>query len=144
MTKTYMINAWCQRPFIATIDIKADTPQQAIAIVRRQLGTLLGTAEEYNRGYKWDEFAAYDDNGNELLRVLDDQARLRKAAPLLLEALKDLLGDLPSVQEGICRHCGRDYDDIQSGDCPSDDCPSFHARAAIAKATTPAASAHQN
>jgi hypothetical protein len=47
----------------------------------------------------------------------------------LYEGLVDLLGDLPSVQDGVCHHCGRD-----SGDCPSDDCPSFKGRAAIAKA----------
>lgn len=88
MTKTYMINAWCMRPFIAAINIKADTPGEAIAIVRRQLGTLLDTAEEDNNKYPWDEFAAYDDNGQELQHVLDDEARLRDAAPDLLEALE--------------------------------------------------------
>jgi hypothetical protein len=88
MTKTYMINAWCIRPFIATIDIKSETPEDAIAIVRRQLGTLLDTAEECNGEYPWDEFAAYDDNGNELLHVFDAEACLREAAPELLEALE--------------------------------------------------------
>jgi hypothetical protein len=62
-------------------------------------------------------------------------ARLITAAPELLEALKDLLGDQPSVQHGQCVWCGRDYRDPQTGDCPSDDCPSSIARAAIAKAT---------
>jgi hypothetical protein len=52
----------------------------------------------------------------------------------LYEGLIDLLGDLPSVREHVCRHCGREYDDINRGDCPSDDCPSFKGRAAIAKA----------
>jgi len=54
----------------------------------------------------------------------------------LLVALEDLLGDSPSVQKGVCQHCGRAYDenDIWEGDCPSDDCPSFVARKAIAKA----------
>jgi hypothetical protein len=53
----------------------------------------------------------------------------------LLEALRDLLGDLTSVQGGVCQHCGRDYiGDFLEGDCPSDDCPSFMARAALAKA----------
>ena len=58
----------------------------------------------------------------------------------LREALIDLLGDRPGVQDGICQHCGRDYmPDIVEGDCPSDDCPSFQARAVIAKATGGAA-----
>jgi hypothetical protein len=65
----------------------------------------------------------------------DANRRLIAAAPELLEALKDLLGELPSVQSGVCQHCGREYDDIFSGECPSDDCPSFKARAAITEAT---------
>ena len=66
-------------------------------------------------------------------------AHLLAAAPDLLYALEDLLGDNPDVQGGVCRHCGRDYpgsdnDDMLTGDCPADDCPAYGARAAIAKA----------
>ena len=68
-------------------------------------------------------------------REVPARLRVMHAAPELLRALEDLLGDLPSVQGGVCQHCGREYQDIFSGDCPSDDCPSFKARAAIAKAT---------
>jgi hypothetical protein len=65
--------------------------------------------------------------------------RQRRAAAKMLAALKDLLGDRPSVQDFQCRRCGRDYHDIdefaiETGDCPSDDCPSYQARAAIAEA----------
>ena len=72
-------------------------------------------------------------------------ARLIAAAPKLLEALRDLLGDSPAVQGGDCQWCGREYGDpndpeitttVPDGDCPSDDCPSFLARAAIAEATS--------
>ena len=87
MTKTYLINAWCIRPFIAVIDIEAGTPQEAIAIARGRQDHLVDTAEECNSRYPWDEFAAYDDNGNELLHLLDDDAALRDAAPALLKAL---------------------------------------------------------
>jgi hypothetical protein len=31
----------------------------------------------------------------------------------------------PAVNaKGYCKHCGREYDDVQTGPCPSDDCPS--------------------
>jgi hypothetical protein len=64
----------------------------------------------------------------------------------LLAALKDLLGDQPSVQNFQCFRCGRDYRDIddlaiETGDCPSDDCPSYHARAVIAEAEAMAVTA---
>jgi hypothetical protein len=56
-------------------------------------------------------------------------------APELLEALRDLLGDRPDVQGGVCQTCGRDYiPEILEGPCPADDCPAYKARAAIAKA----------
>ena len=91
MTKTYLIHAWCLRPFIAYIDpVEAATPEEAIAIARRQPEKLLDAAEECNGDYPWDEFAAYDESGQEVLRVLDPEARLREAAPALAEALEDL------------------------------------------------------
>ena len=59
---------------------------------------------------------------------------LANAAPRLLASLKDLLGDRPCVQGGICQHCGRDYiGDMVEGDCPADDCPSYEARAISAR-----------
>ena len=63
--------------------------------------------------------------------------RLREAAPKLLAALRNLLGDLPPVRAGVCHCCGRDYrgeDPVPDGECPSDDCPDTIARAAIAEA----------
>lgn len=69
----------------------------------------------------------------------DDARKIARALNCfdeLLEALIDLLGDLPSIQFGICQHCGRSYDkeDIWAGDCPAEDCVSFKARVALAKA----------
>jgi len=87
MTTTYMIHAWCMRPFIATIDIEADTPDEAINKARMERQWLFDTAEECNGKYPWDEFAAYDEDGNELLLVCDSGACLRDAAPVLLEML---------------------------------------------------------
>ena len=87
MTNTYLIHAWCDRPFITRLfPVEAETPEAAIAVARRQQKQLLDAAEDCNRNYPWDEFAAYDEDGNELLYVLDDEARLRKAAPDLLTA----------------------------------------------------------
>ena len=81
---------------------------------------------------------------NTMQEAKEANARLIAAAPKLLEALRDLLGDSPAVQGGDCQWCGREYGDpndpeitttVPDGDCPSDDCPSFLARAAIAEAT---------
>jgi hypothetical protein len=87
MTTTYMIHAWCMRPFIATIDIEADTPEEAIKKARTERQWLYDTAAECNGRYPWDEFAAHDEDGNELLHVRDDGACLRDAATDLLKAL---------------------------------------------------------
>jgi hypothetical protein len=82
---------------------------------------------------------AGDEGSGQPVTIDFEPERQRQAAPKLLAALKDLLGDRPSVQDFRCIRCGRDYHDIdelaiETGDCPSDDCPSYHARAAIAEA----------
>lgn len=92
MTNSYLVHAWCDRPFITYLDpVEADTPEDAIAIARRQRRKLLDAAEECNGNYPWDEFAVYDEDGNELLHVLDDDARLEIAAPELLAACTSAL-----------------------------------------------------
>ena len=68
--------------------------------------------------------------------------RLRKAAPKLLEALRDLLGDRGDVQDsGLCVWCGRDYEGDVPEDfrCTAEDCPGHIARAVIAGAGVDAA-----
>ncbi len=63
------------------------------------------------------------------------ESRLAAAAPDLLAAVKDLLGQNQAVQNGVCQWCGRDYgDDPAEGDCPAEDCPSTMAWAAVFKA----------
>ena len=87
MTNSYLIHAWCVRPFISYLDpVEASTPEEAIAIARRQPDNLRNAAEDCNEDYLWEEFAAFDENGTEVLRVVDEPARLRNAAPELLAA----------------------------------------------------------
>jgi hypothetical protein len=91
MSKTYTFFAWCVRPFMATFDIEANSPEEALAIGRRNSPQRLDTAEPCNRRYPWDEFAVDDEYGNELLHVLDDDARRRAsahAATLLLDMIR--------------------------------------------------------
>ncbi len=88
MTKTYLIHAWCVRPFIACLDeVEADTPEQAIAIARNWPDQLIDSAEECSGEYPWDEFAAFDESGTELLHVQDAAIPLREVAPELLATL---------------------------------------------------------
>src|SRR5579871_2239579 len=61
--------------------------REAGRVAREQHGQLLDAAQECSSGYPWDEFAVYDDAGNELRYELDEPGRLRLAAPLLREAL---------------------------------------------------------
>ncbi len=101
MTNTYLIHAWCIRPFIAYLDsVQAATPEEAIAIARQQPQMLLDAAEECNGQYPWDEFAAYDQDGNELLHILDPEAQLRNAAALL-PALQFALKELATAAEDL-------------------------------------------
>jgi hypothetical protein len=76
-----------------------------------------------------------DDPRHQLAVWRTDEYRVQLAAPKLLEALQDVLGDRPSVQGGICQHCGRDYiSEFMEGDCDSDDCAGVKARIVIAQA----------
>ena len=87
--------------------------------------------------YHLNRFSSSTTGPNEEFHWQSDEYRLREAAPKLLAALRNLLGDLPPVRAGVCHCCGRDYrgeDPVPDGDCPSDDCPDTIARAAIAEA----------
>jgi hypothetical protein len=109
MTTTYLIHAWCMRSFIAYLDpVEAATPEEAIAIARGHPKRLIDTAEECNGQYPWDEFAAYDEEGNELLHVLDDGARLRDAAPRMQETLLYVAQMLADFKPDFLRQFGLD------------------------------------
>jgi hypothetical protein len=99
----YDVHAWCDRRFITVIDLDADTPGQALERARAQADRLLDAAEECDSNYPWDEFAVYDDSGNELDQVMDKPARLRVHAEDLLKALTklhDAAGDLDAAIDG--------------------------------------------
>lgn len=93
-----------------------------------------------HKGYKYDSVLCEDvspANGEYEHAVAN--ARLIASAPDLLEALVDLLGDVPDIdRQQQCIRCGRSYTgypDIQPGqNCPSNNCPGHAARAALAKA----------
>lgn len=73
-------------------------------------------------------------NGKTGAEHAEEIFRLFLAAPALLKACKDLLGDSPEITlAGTCRFCGRDYSHPKpkSSQCESDDCPAFLARDAI-------------
>jgi hypothetical protein len=119
--------------------IEAASPEAAAAIARDKPTDQADSIDDECDG---ETLAALvdvaGDEAHRHTRAIDfEPERQRKAARRLLAALKDLLGDRPSVQDFQCIRCGRDYrayDELETGDCPSDDCPSYHARVAIAEA----------
>lgn len=109
MTHTYLIHAWCVRPFLTFLDpVEAATPEEAIAIARQKPAKLLDAAEECDDQYPWDEFAAYDEHGVELLRLLVPTARLRDATPILLETLTYVAQVLADFKPDFLRRLGLD------------------------------------
>jgi hypothetical protein len=109
MTMTYLIQAWCVRPFISYLDpVEAATPEDAIAIACTRQDELLDNAEECNSQYPWDEFTVHDEHGNELLRVLDTEARLRDAAPVMRDTLLYVAQELAGFKPDYLRQIGLD------------------------------------
>jgi len=109
MTKSYLIHAWCIRPFIAYLDpVEAGTPEEAIAIARRQPEKLIDNAEECSSKYPWDEFAVFGDDGTQLLRALEPAARLRDSAPAMRDTLLYVAGELGAFKPDYLRQIGLD------------------------------------
>ncbi len=99
MTNLYQIQARCVRSFASWIEIEAETPEEALAKARLEDSELTATAED-SEGWDWDEFAVCDQSGTTLLHMLDDDARLRGAAPALLAALEYALEFLKANDDG--------------------------------------------
>jgi hypothetical protein len=73
---TYTVFAWCVRPFRGYAEVEAETPKEAIVTARGLHDDLIDTAEACShKDYPWDEFAVENENGEELVRVLDDEAQ---------------------------------------------------------------------
>ena len=119
------------------IDFEQELQRKAAVELKAALTWLLddltdaGQDRDPKTGEMYDSVAFSRDA---LIRSRQAGIATEPAVAQLLAVLKDLLGDQPSVQHFKCIHCGRIYDDIETGDCPSDDCPSHHARAVIAEA----------
>ena len=132
-----LYNVYLQREIgVKFLDIEADSPAEAASAAR---GMATGFADRIDDDKDLSAWVELAEPGRSQPGVTLDfpAGRIRRAAPALLEALIDLLGDRPSVQHGQCVWCGRDYRtddpefDIQTGYCPSDDCPSHKARTII-------------
>jgi hypothetical protein len=87
----YTVTAWCDRPFYAKCEIEAETPQEALA--KGRLAIHDAPAEECDDGYYWDEWTVDTEEENDVLRYLDEPARLRVAAPRLLSASEAVLAN---------------------------------------------------
>jgi len=109
MTNTYLINAWCIRPFNAELEVEADTPEQAITIARTRRDQLIDSAEDCEFDYFWDEFAAYDERGKELLHVLDEKARVWEAATVQAVLLDMLRYGVLTLSDGEAEFDGVIY-----------------------------------
>jgi len=100
MTKPYQVQARCVRAFTAWIEIEADEPDEALANARLEHSELIAAAED-SESWAWDEFIVCDHRGSTLLRVRDEEARLRDAAPRLLEVLERAVNAQPNY---LLRH----------------------------------------
>jgi hypothetical protein len=115
--KSYMVTAWCVRPFIGCIDVEAETPQAAVAKAMNRRDDLLDSAEECNPYYLWDEYSVCDEAGKEVLHVMTDDGKLREAAADLLAACQAALADyqqhipsattIPAILQAAIAKAGR-------------------------------------
>jgi hypothetical protein len=139
MTNTYNVHIYRKMRLVYG-GIEAATREEAAAIARDNPTDQADSIDDCDGETLAALVDVQGDEDYRQSRMIDfEPVRQRKAAARLLAALKDLLGDRPSVQNFECVWCGRDYGSfdelaIETGDCPSDDCPSYHGRDAIAEA----------
>ncbi len=85
-TTTYLVTAWCDRPFFARCEVDAESPHEALAKARQAVAD--APVEECDEGYYWDEWRVDTPEEDGVLRHLDAPARLRDAAASLLAACR--------------------------------------------------------
>jgi len=81
----FSVTAWCECPFYAQCEVEAETPEEALAKARELIPD--EPAEPCDHDYCWDEWRVDSPDTEGVLLILDEPARLRNAAPELLEAL---------------------------------------------------------
>jgi hypothetical protein len=100
----FSVTAWCEVPFYAICDVEAETPEEALAKARELIPD--EPAEACDNDYCWDEWRVdspdTEGDADGLLLILDEPARLRNAAPKLLEALL-AASDWIDAQVGVRR-----------------------------------------
>jgi hypothetical protein len=83
---SYVVTAWCDRPFFAQCRVEAATAEEALTLAR--LAVLSVPAKECDDGYFWDEWRVDTEQIDAVLVHLDHSARLRAAALPLLDACR--------------------------------------------------------
>jgi hypothetical protein len=92
----------------ATHDIKAATPEQALALAHELDAPSELSFDPYNGIMPVNEILVYDADGKKVAAWRDDDLRLRLAAPELLDALETLV----ARDRAEARECGFDDDEM--------------------------------
>ncbi len=103
---TYNVTAWCDKPYYCRMEIEADDAAEALVLAKEQVND--NDAEACDKYYLWDRFQISDAEDEPLATWLDDEARLRDAAPKLLASLQALMPYARNEAEGLEGHRGED------------------------------------
>ena len=85
----YNVTAWCDKPYYCRMEIEANDAAEALVLAKEQVND--NDAEACDDYYLWDRFQISDAEDGPLATWLDDEARLRDAAPKLLAACQGIL-----------------------------------------------------